>query len=172
MAPRQIVERAEAYVVQTQLVGNIALRQLCDITGVSERTLRNAFYDVRGVSPTQSMRRMRLNQVHAALKHSDQHATVTEVATRYGFYELGRFAQRYKAVFGEHPSETLRATNDADTHWGESQGAARRQQVADRLQSPYPADVRHDRSWAAPLGIPCPDRVEPAVAQRTHAESA
>lgn len=148
MVPRQIVERAEAY-VQTQLVGTIALRQLCHITGVSERTLRNAFYDIRGVSPTQSMRRMRLNQVHAALKHSDQHATVTEVATRYGFYELGRFAQRYKAVFGEHPSETLRSTHDADTHWGDHPPAARRQQFADRVRSLYPADVHRDRSWAA-----------------------
>ena len=35
-------------------------------------------------------------------------ATVTRIATDHGFYELGRFASRYRAVYGERPSETLR----------------------------------------------------------------
>jgi hypothetical protein len=31
-----------------------------------------------------------------------------EVARRYGFSEIGRFAIRYRAFFGETPSATLR----------------------------------------------------------------
>jgi AraC family ethanolamine operon transcriptional activator len=34
--------------------------------------------------------------------------TVGEVAMQQGFIELGRFAQYYRNLFGEYPSETLR----------------------------------------------------------------
>jgi AraC family ethanolamine operon transcriptional activator len=41
-------------------------------------------------------------------------ATVTDIATEYGFFELGRFAARYKAAFGETPSTTLRTNGHAE----------------------------------------------------------
>jgi AraC family ethanolamine operon transcriptional activator len=34
--------------------------------------------------------------------------TVTNVALELGFTELGRFAGKYQALFGEKPSQTLR----------------------------------------------------------------
>jgi AraC family ethanolamine operon transcriptional activator len=61
------------------------------------------------MSPKQCMLRERLHGVRSALRtRTAKKTTVTNVATDYGFYELGRFAGAYKELFGEAPSETLR----------------------------------------------------------------
>ena len=55
------------------------------------------------------LRRMHL--ARRALREAPADATVTDIATEFGFWELGRFAVEYKALFGEAPSETLRHTS-------------------------------------------------------------
>lgn len=109
-----IVHAAQAF-VRAHLADPVAIEHLCRVTGVSERTLRNAFYEVCGMSPKQFVLRARLAEVHEALRRQGRAATVTMIATDYGFYELGRFACRYKALFGESPSDTLRARPTAAT---------------------------------------------------------
>lgn len=86
----------------------ITVGDLSRMAGVSERTLRSAFHDVLGISPKQWALRQRLAAAHEALSNADPTTTtVTEVAMSYGFFELGRFAGRYRSAFGEMPSETL-----------------------------------------------------------------
>ena len=107
---QQVVDRVEAF-LHAHLAESLPLAQLCDVAGVSERSLRNAFYDVRGMSPKRFVLRERLNEVRRALRDADAtRGTVTTIATDYGFFELGRFAATYKAVFGETPSATLRGS--------------------------------------------------------------
>ena len=107
---QEVVERAEAY-LRADAGRRVRLSKVCRILGLSERGLRNAFYDVRGMSPQRYLRAERLEKVRRALTQpNDQSITVTGVATRYGFYELGRFAATYRHAFGEAPSETLRGT--------------------------------------------------------------
>jgi AraC-like DNA-binding protein len=83
--------------------------ELCAAIGVSERTLEACCVEVLGMSPGSYARLRRLNLVRAALKRADPTITrVSELARRYGFSELGRFAVTYRTVFGETPSTTLR----------------------------------------------------------------
>lgn len=56
------------------------------------------------------LRRMHL--ARRALRRAAGGETVTDVATRYGFWQLGRFAVEYRALFGETPSATLRRQLD------------------------------------------------------------
>ena len=87
----------------------MTVAELSRMAGVSERTLRAAFHDVLGLSPKQYDITERLRAARAALSAADpETTTVTDIAMTYGFFELGRFAGRYRDVFGEVPSQTLR----------------------------------------------------------------
>ena len=60
------------------------------------------------------MLRERLRAARAALRAAAPGTTtVTDVAMSYGFFELGRFAGRYRHTFGEVPSETLRHATES-----------------------------------------------------------
>jgi len=104
----EAVERAEAY-VRAHAGTSVPISSLSRIVGLRERCLRNAFYGVRGMSPRRRFIAERLEDARRALSDGRHGGTtVTGVATRYGFYELGRFAASYKEAFGETPSATLR----------------------------------------------------------------
>jgi transcriptional regulator GlxA family with amidase domain len=89
---------------------------LANILMVSERALRKVFQDTYGVSPSRYLRRLRLSEARRALLSAqDRMVTVTEIATLFGFAELGRFSVEYRAVFGESPSVTLRCACDSNS---------------------------------------------------------
>jgi len=86
----------------------ISIRQLADAAGVSPRTLEYAFREVLGTTPLNFMRRCRMNCAHRDFRLARMGSkTVTEIATSWGFNDLGRFAAAYKQLFGFYPSETL-----------------------------------------------------------------
>ncbi len=103
----QIVRRVEEF-CRHHVGEQASIAQLSSVAGVSERSLRNAFYDLYTTSPKRYLKLRQLHQVRRALRSvTGDEGTVTDVATLHGFYELGRFAGEYKALFGEAPSQTL-----------------------------------------------------------------
>ena len=85
----------------------IRLEQVAQYAGVSLRTLRSAFVKYRGIPPVKALLRLRLDAVHVDLLNAKGRRTVTEIAGRWGFRELGRFAVEYRKRFHESPSQTL-----------------------------------------------------------------
>jgi AraC-like DNA-binding protein len=86
-----------------------SVSELCLVTHVSERTLRDAFRREYGLPPSRYFRAWALDQAHRHLVHHEEKAeTVTDIAKGLGFDHLGRFAGHYKQIYGESPSATLR----------------------------------------------------------------
>jgi AraC-like DNA-binding protein len=80
---------------------------LAQAAGVSARTLQAGFRAELNMSPLAYLRSVRLDRIHAELL-SGQGDSVTDVAMKWSFYHVGRFAQQYRSRFGVAPSETLR----------------------------------------------------------------
>jgi AraC-like DNA-binding protein len=89
------------------------LTDICAAIGAAERTLRAACEEHLGMGPIRylTLRRMHLVR-RALLRANSSTATVTLIVTDHGFWELGRFAVQYKALFGEPPSVSLQRPPD------------------------------------------------------------
>lgn len=83
----------------------VTIAEMCAELGVSRRTLQYCFQEVLGVGAAEFLRAVRLSGARRALKTAP---SVTEAASLWGFLHFGRFAQDYRAMFGERPSETFR----------------------------------------------------------------
>ena len=76
---------------------------------VSARSLQDGFQRSIGVPPMRYLRNVRLDRVHDdLLAAGPDEATVSQVAGRWGFLHLSRFAAAYRERFGQSPSQTLR----------------------------------------------------------------
>jgi AraC-like DNA-binding protein len=83
--------------------------ELARATGVSARALQKAFQRSGRPPPMTYLRHLRLHKARAELAaHRPNELTVTAVASHWGFLHLSRFAEQYRQLFGESPSETLK----------------------------------------------------------------
>jgi len=90
------------------------LTEICAAVGAAERTLRASCEEHLGMGPIRYLTLRRMHLVRRALLRSDpSKVTVTRIVTDHGFWELGRFAVAYRALFGESPSDTLRQSTGA-----------------------------------------------------------
>lgn len=106
-AMRRVEEYLKALPYQPHTV-----RDLCRVANVSERTLRYAFKERFGRSPKTYLTNLRLNGVHRDLRRADPASTtITDLATRWGFWHMGQFGADYRKLFGELPSKTMSMLN-------------------------------------------------------------
>jgi AraC-like DNA-binding protein len=86
----------------------LTVTDLTRVGGVGMRALQAGFRETVGMTPLAYLRTTRLDRVRAELIATAGERSVTEVALRWGFSHLGRFAGQYRAQFGEAPSDTVR----------------------------------------------------------------
>lgn len=105
----RVVSAAETLLESLDHAQPLNVDLLSQTLGVHRRSLFYAFRKALGVGPRRYFELKRLYALRAQLRQTaDRDATVTTIATRLGFTEMGRLAGTYKRYFGETPSETLK----------------------------------------------------------------
>jgi AraC-like DNA-binding protein len=95
-------------VVEQHADDPLYIPELCKEIGTSLRTLNACCREHLGMGPKHYLVLRRMHMLRRALRLSNPgETTVTEIATRYGFWQFGRLAVEYRALFGEVPSATL-----------------------------------------------------------------
>ena len=87
----------------------ITVTNVSDAVGIAVRSVQASFQKHAGMTPMTFLRQVRLYRARAELIAADPANTaVADIARRWGFFHLGRFAAAYAAEFAELPSATLR----------------------------------------------------------------
>ena len=81
----------------------LTLGDLCNVCHVSARTLQCAFNEIKGETPMQSLRRIRLDRLRILLTQGED---VASSCSRVGLSPTGRTAFLYASQFGEKPNQT------------------------------------------------------------------
>lgn len=105
------VRRSEQY-MRANAAEKLTLEDIAAHADVSPRTLQNGFRRFRGTSPMAYLKSIRLSLARNMLLRSREDGrNVTDIAFDCGFTHLSKFAQDYRAMFGEKPSDTVRQSS-------------------------------------------------------------
>ncbi|WP_181138727.1 AraC family transcriptional regulator [Streptomyces sp. Ru73] len=104
--PRPVKRAVDA--MQADPAHPFTVRELARLAGVGPRSLQAGFKQHLETTPMAYLRRLRLERAHADLVRFGPAVSVTEVAGRWGFTHLGRFAAAYQSRYGRLPSQAHR----------------------------------------------------------------
>lgn len=102
-----LVRQMEAFLA-SRMGEPVYSEDLQQALGVPMRTLHNAVVALHGMSVHRYLRLRRLHLARAALQSGGRSVSHVKIAAlSCGFWHLGRFAQDYRDLFGELPSDTI-----------------------------------------------------------------
>ena len=108
---RRTVNKAVEF-IRAHIDEQINIIDVCLALNVESRVLLYCFQEVLGLAPVAYLKYLRLNHVRRQLMLADtQLGDIGNVAARWGFWHMSRFASEYRKLFGELPSETVQRTN-------------------------------------------------------------
>ncbi|MCC5987205.1 MAG: AraC family transcriptional regulator [Pararhodobacter sp.] len=106
IAPRS-VRIAEEY-IRSHAESDISVSDLAKLSGTSVRSLYESFRRFRQTTPMEVLRNCRLDRARMDLLDNNSSESITDIAVKWGFNNVGRFSALYRRRFGELPSITKR----------------------------------------------------------------
>lgn len=103
--------RALAFIEQN-LRNTISTEAIEQAASISRNALYASFKKHFGMPPTLYVKRKRLEASRQDILSGNGSTQITSVAYDWGFTHLGRYAQEYKRLFNETPSETLKRVRE------------------------------------------------------------
>lgn len=102
------VKRVEDF-VRGNFARPLAIADLVNAAGVSERTLYYGLRIFRDTTPMKFVKRVRLDVARRMLAESaGQGGRVTRIAAELGYVSVSQFSRDYRDLFGESPAGTMR----------------------------------------------------------------
>ncbi|MGW0521670.1 AraC family transcriptional regulator [Crossiella sp. NPDC003009] len=121
----QVLRRAMAY-CEEHAAEPVTPADMALAARVGVRSLQRAFRIHLDTTPLAYLYRVRLDRAHRdllAIAEGRASGSVTDVALRWGFTHLGRFAAQYRQAYGQPPVHTLRQDRPRLRLVGESESA-------------------------------------------------
>lgn len=84
----------------------LTIPMIAEAVGVSIRALESGFRAFRETTPAAYLRDIRLRAAREDLLNPSSRRSVREISLKWGFFHFGRFSMKYRAVYGESPSDT------------------------------------------------------------------
>lgn len=109
---KPVAIRAAVDIIHAQAHEPLTTESIAHRCHVSVRSLQEGFRRHLATTPMAYLRSVRLERAHDELRGADpSRDTVTQIAFRWGFHNLSRFAALYRAAYGESPADTLRSAS-------------------------------------------------------------
>jgi AraC-like DNA-binding protein len=100
--------RAYRYLMDNLDQKDLSVREVASHVGVTERAMQAAFKNHLGLSPSELIRRQRMERIRDDLLDDDAPVTrVLDVANKWGVRHRSTLINGYRRVFQEAPSETM-----------------------------------------------------------------
>ncbi|MEJ0003140.1 MAG: helix-turn-helix domain-containing protein [Pararobbsia sp.] len=100
--------RAYRYLMDNLDQKDLSVREVASHVGVTERAMQAAFKNHLGISPSELIRRQRMERIRDDLLDDDTPAKrVLDVANKWGVCHRSTLINGYRSVFQEVPSETM-----------------------------------------------------------------
>ena len=94
--------------IENNIDQSLKIKDIYSHVETSERNLRYIFNDLAELSPKKFIKYLKLNKARKDLINPTDNSTIKDIANRWGFTHSGQFADDYKKLFGELPSQTLK----------------------------------------------------------------